>query len=56
MVIELLAKGSYYYGEDLDEFYQELLKTISVVLTIPMYPQIMILQKLEQPKQIATMI
>lgn len=26
MVIELLAKGSYYYGEDLDEFYQELLK------------------------------
>lgn len=26
MVIELLAKGSYYYGEDLDEFYQDLLK------------------------------
>lgn len=26
MVIELLAKGSYYYGDDLDEFYQELLK------------------------------
>lgn len=26
MVIELLAKGSYYYGEDLDEFYQGLLK------------------------------
>lgn len=26
MVIELLAKGSYYYEEDLDEFYQELLK------------------------------
>ena len=24
MVIELLAKGSYYYGDDLDEFYQEL--------------------------------
>lgn len=26
MVIELLAKGSYYYGEDLDDFYQDLLK------------------------------
>lgn len=25
MVIELLAKGSYYYGEDLEEFYHELL-------------------------------
>lgn len=26
MVIELLAKGSYYYGDDLDEFYQDLLE------------------------------
>lgn len=26
MVIELLAKGSYYYGDDLDEFYHDLLE------------------------------